>query len=279
MPITGAFQATFPWFRQRFSFGTLNEDNESQLVYRGFDNMFALGETGQVESILNVSGEPVTSEDLAADAKSWAKYFAEDVRSNHCSNHDHDCKETCVKYVNKKLKAKESLSANKVPSCRFWFFRIKVVEILGCKKRLRRRGKPLVAEPYIEESDERNDQYRCKVKREHPFRTEMHSFVSFLVVLLRMLAYDKRLAFCCVSYQEVFVIVFVAKIYWHCHNVPMPYGSYLDRLMTLTAAILLRLLYTAKSPRKMKSVSGCALVRATWRGSEITVAADRQVCR
>ena len=204
MPITGAFQATFPWFRQRFSFGTLNEDNESQLVYRGFDNMFALGETGQVESILNVSGEPVTSEDLAADAKSWAKYFAEDVRSNHCSNHDHDCKETCVKYVNKKLKAKESLSANKVPSCRFWFFRIKVMEILGCKKRLRRRGKPLVAEPYIEAGDERNDQYRCKVKREHSFRTEMHSFVSFLVVLLRMLAYDRRLAFCCVSYQEVF---------------------------------------------------------------------------
>ena len=72
----------------------------------------------------------------------------------------------------------------------------------GCQ--LRRRGKPLVAEPYIEEDDERNDRYRCKVKREHPFRTEMHCFVSFLVVLLRMLAYDKRLAFCCVSYQEVF---------------------------------------------------------------------------
>ena len=113
----------------------------------------------------------MTPEDLAGDAASWAKHFAHDVRNNHCSNHDHDCKETCVKYVNKKLKAKESLAGNKVPSCRFWFFRIKVLEVLGCKKRLRRRGKPLVAEPYIEEDDERNDQYRCKVKREQPFRS------------------------------------------------------------------------------------------------------------
>ena len=45
------------------------------------------------------------------------------------------------------------------------------MEVAGCKKRLRRRGKPLVAEPYIEEDDEPNDQYRCKVKREHPFRS------------------------------------------------------------------------------------------------------------
>ena len=38
-------------------------------------------------------------------------------------------------------------------------------------KRVRRRGKPLVREPYIETSNERNDQYRCKVKRGQPFRS------------------------------------------------------------------------------------------------------------
>ena len=36
---------------------------------------------------------------------------------------------------------------------------------------MRRRGKPLVAEPFIEESDERNQQARCQVKRVQPFRS------------------------------------------------------------------------------------------------------------
>ena len=39
------------------------------------------------------------------------------------------------------------------------------------RKRIRRRGKPLVSGPYIEELDDRNDQFRCKVKREQPFRS------------------------------------------------------------------------------------------------------------
>ena len=130
MPITGAFQAIFPWFRQRFSFGCLSEDpgNVPQPCYRNLDSIFAIGEDGQVESILNSTGETMTPEDLAADASNWANHFAHDVRNNHCSSHDHDCKETCVKYVNKKLKAKESLAGNKVPSCRFWLFRIKVMD-------------------------------------------------------------------------------------------------------------------------------------------------------
>ena len=71
VPITGAFQAIFPWFRQRFSFGCLSEDPAGvpQPACRGLDNIFALGEDGQVESILNASGEPVTPEDLAADGQ------------------------------------------------------------------------------------------------------------------------------------------------------------------------------------------------------------------
>ena len=38
-------------------------------------------------------------------------------------------------------------------------------------RRVRRRGKPLVEEPYIETSADRNEQYSCKVKRAHPFRS------------------------------------------------------------------------------------------------------------
>ena len=173
VPITGAFQSSFPWFRQRFSFGNLRNapGDSAQPAHRQLEQLFALGEDGHVQSILSASGDVATEAEVDADAKAWATHFAHDVRNNHCSNHDHDCKETCVKYVHKKLQAKESLAANKVPSCRFWFFRIKTIDIPGCRKRLRRRGKPLVKEPYIVEDDDRNEQHRCKVKRETPFRS------------------------------------------------------------------------------------------------------------
>ena len=72
-----------------------------------------------------------------------------------------------MKYVKKRLEAQESLKSRRVPSCRFWFFR--VVEVAG--RNLRRRGKPLVETPFIEESDDRNQQYRCQVRREQPFRS------------------------------------------------------------------------------------------------------------
>ena len=38
-------------------------------------------------------------------------------------------------------------------------------------KRRRRRGKPLVETPYIEECEDRNQEFRCMVRREQPFRS------------------------------------------------------------------------------------------------------------
>ena len=68
--------------------------------------------------------------------------------------------------MKKKLEAKQSLRSTKVPSCRFWYFH--VVTING--KRRRRRGKPLVAKPYIADTDDRNQEFRCQVLREQPLR-------------------------------------------------------------------------------------------------------------
>ena len=75
-----------------------------------------------------------------------------------------------------KLEALRDLKKrNSVPTCRFWFFRIlslmKLDDGVLKLRRVRRRGKPLVEEPYIETSADRNEQYRCKVKRAHPFRS------------------------------------------------------------------------------------------------------------
>ena len=105
-----------------------------------------------------------------------AKTKCTHVRNGMCFNQDHLCQETCVKNTKNKLEALRDLKKrNSVPTCRFWFFRIlslmKLVDGVLKPRRVRRRGKPLVEEPYIETSAERNEQYRCKVKRAHPFRS------------------------------------------------------------------------------------------------------------
>ena len=105
--------------------------------------MFPVNEDGEVSRALLPDGTDPTDADIAADAKQWAAQFAQDVFNDHCTNHNHDCTETCIKYAKKQLEAKQSLRSHMVPSCRFWLFRIKR---LGNKWR-RRRGKPLVREP------------------------------------------------------------------------------------------------------------------------------------
>ena len=80
-------------------------------------------------------------------------------------------KRQCVKYVKRKLEAKESLRSHKTPSCRFWFFRIIPLQIGGRLKRVRRRGKPLVQEAFVDDTDDRNQRCRCQVKRDQPFRS------------------------------------------------------------------------------------------------------------
>ena len=94
-------------------------------------------------------------------------HFANDSFNNQCTNHEHDCTETCIKYAKKKLEAKETLRSHKVSACRFWYIRVKRI---GRKCR-RRRGKPLVRTPHIADTDERNQEFRCQVRREQPFRS------------------------------------------------------------------------------------------------------------
>ena len=184
LPLTGAFQSSFPSYRQRFSFASLGSANQpatsssaslgsanqpasSDPPYRSDKELFSLEEDGKVRAIVCPDGKDADEEDLAHDADAWAAHFALDAFNNHCTNHEHSCTETCVKYVKKKLEATKSLRSNKVPSCRFWYFRVKKIK----NKLVRRRGKPLVKEPYVEASDDRNQEFRCQLKREQPVRS------------------------------------------------------------------------------------------------------------
>ena len=127
LPLACACQATFPCYRQRSSFGRLGDVHQltewdgqaSEEPRCKVADVFEVDETGQVIATLNPDSTQCTSEDLQKDARAWAAHFGPDAFHNHCSNHEHDCTSTCVKYVKKKLEAQQSLRANKVPSCRF----------------------------------------------------------------------------------------------------------------------------------------------------------------
>ena len=181
VPLTAAHQSSFPWCRVRGSFGLLRAA-DAGVPQPGAPrslavetDLFQTAESGEVEHALLPNGTVASKADLSAEAAMWALHYAVHVRRGMCFNHEHACVETCVKNVKNKLEALANLRKNNaVPTCRFWFFRvlflIKLVGDVLRRVKVRRRGKALVSEPYIETDHERNDQYRCKVKREQPFR-------------------------------------------------------------------------------------------------------------
>ena len=59
--------------------------------------LFALDDQGVIRDIFNADGNAASQEDLAVDAVKWAQHFVVDSFNNHCSNHEHDCTETCIK--------------------------------------------------------------------------------------------------------------------------------------------------------------------------------------
>ena len=89
---------------------------------RRLSDIFSLDEQGKITEILKIDGTAASDQDLQADAEKRVSHFALDDFNNHCSNREHDCAETCIKYAKKKLEAKQSLRSHMVPSCRFWFF-------------------------------------------------------------------------------------------------------------------------------------------------------------
>ena len=119
------------------------------MPYRSDANLFIFDDERKIVATLLPDGTEASQEDIESDAATWAAHFARDSFNNHCTNHEHNCTETCVKYVKQKQEAKLSLRSTKVPSCRYWYFRVKNIN----DKRVRRRGKPLASAPYVEASD------------------------------------------------------------------------------------------------------------------------------
>merc|ERR1739836_352150 len=102
VPLTGAFQSSFPAYRQRVHFGELGDVSqlasaEPRVPSRRLQDIFSLSEEGEIADVLLPGGTPSSEAERAADSKQWAAHFGQDVFNTHCSNHEHDCTETCIK--------------------------------------------------------------------------------------------------------------------------------------------------------------------------------------
>lgn len=132
---------------------------------------------GSLESFLLPNREAPTKDDFIKDAEQWEQCFSADVRFLSAHNHNHMCATTCVKKM-KKASAQEKLDAvkkTKAPPCRFYFFHVVILSILeGVKeivRRIRRRGKDIVAKPFITRTNEHNEWGLVTPERPQPFRS------------------------------------------------------------------------------------------------------------
>ena len=134
VPLTGCQQAMTPNYRQRAAFGSLDEYRidarvaccpGSELACSSHDPHLSFlvdDSTGEVQGFLLPDGGVASFQDLLDDADKWSQSYANDVRSLHKKNHNHNCSATCVKYATEKQQ--NSLAVNKVPACRFFFFHV-----------------------------------------------------------------------------------------------------------------------------------------------------------
>ena len=115
---------------------------------------------------------------LTADANAWALSFCRDFRALHQLNHDHDCTNTCIKYVKKgKESAEKALKKGWTIACRFFFYHVLTLTYMCAEakkmitKAFRRRGKKLVQAAHIASTNEHGELFRVRVKRDTPFRS------------------------------------------------------------------------------------------------------------
>ena len=118
-------------------------------------------------------------EQLSQDANGFALNFGRDFRALHQFNHDHDCTSTCIKYVAKKCKEAAESAIKKVPLLHVdFFFYVIIPFTYVCSttnelitKRIRRKGKELVPEPYIAITNDHGEFGKAILTRDTPFRS------------------------------------------------------------------------------------------------------------
>ena len=146
------------------------------------DDACCFNEDGSFQNFLvpcEVTGgrRTATLQDLTEDAMRYEEAFTHDFRWLSAHNHDHTCAATCIKKMKKATmeEKKKVLKSNRAPPCRFWFLHVVTFAIQeGAKdivKRIRRRGKRIVSEPTICNTNEHNEYGLVEPERPQPFRS------------------------------------------------------------------------------------------------------------
>ena len=180
LPLKGCQLCNAPYYLLHHSFcqepqlgeeGECEESNVLQLT--GLPWVFDEVTGELLHFIAEISGRQAEALDFHKDAVVFEKCFGRDVRFLHSHNHDHNCSGTCVKNVKKKSKMEltKMLKPDRAPPCRFEFYHIVNLEILGKSTKIRRRGKEIVLNPSISSTTTRNQLGSVALERPHPFRS------------------------------------------------------------------------------------------------------------
>lgn len=188
VPLTGCHNSLLPAYRQPHlafqTFPMLDEygrhvrTSEASSVLKSLPTPlpWEVNEKGEVTDAISPEATSVSPEMFRRDAERFALAFSRDARALQGHNHNHNCSFTCIKYVKQNAKkiAEKSLHTGTNIVCRFFFYVILVFKIVeGAVERvvrLRRRGKEIIEEPYVANSNVHNEIGRVQVERRTPFR-------------------------------------------------------------------------------------------------------------
>ncbi len=188
VPLTGCHNSILPLYRQPHlafqEFPILDEfgchqdlpDDSAGLQSLPISLPWQVAENGEVTTAVSADGQSVSAQEYRQDAERFALSFARDTRALHGHNHDHNCSFTCIKYVKAAVKNVAEAGLNTITNivCRFFFYVTLVFMVLedGVERvrRVRRRGKARVMEPYVANTHEHNELGRVQVERQTPFR-------------------------------------------------------------------------------------------------------------
>jgi len=188
VPLTGCHNSLLPAYRQPHlafqtflmldDFGRHMRTTETSAVLQSLPSSlpWKVSENGEITDAISPQGTTVSPEEFSQDAERYARSFSRDARALHGHNHDHNCSFTCIKYVKSSAKkmAEKSLDTGMNIVCRFFFYVVLVFKIVeeAVERvvRIRRRGKEIITEPYVANSNEHNELGRVQVERHTPFR-------------------------------------------------------------------------------------------------------------
>ncbi len=154
-----------------FDGGAAEHDSDRTTTGPPLYAAYVTDENEQVIGFREPDGSIADEDAIAADASDFKQSYGHHVFALQNENHNHGCTSTCFK-MKKPVKKK----VTKVERCRFYFERGVIVmdPETGKKRCFLRKGKELVAEAFVQNTNERNEYGRILCVRSRPHTSTMN---------------------------------------------------------------------------------------------------------